>query len=145
MSSLAEVDVSEEYFITQSEAVTRGVRVRVLARYSAEHSDPQKPLWFFLYTITIINEGEETVRLMNRHWFITDANGVVEQVRGPGVVGEQPTLEPGQSFEYTSGCPLTTEFGSMHGTYDMVVVGTGEHFNAEVAGFALRKSPTQVN
>lgn len=137
--------MSAESFVTQSEAVTRGVRVRVRARYSAEHSDPQKPLWFFLYTITITNEGSETVRLLNRHWVITDANGEIEQVRGPGVVGEQPTLEPGKSFEYTSGCPLSTEFGSMHGSYDMVVVGSGEHFDAEVAGFALRKSPVQVN
>ncbi|NLE85009.1 MAG: Co2+/Mg2+ efflux protein ApaG [Myxococcales bacterium] len=145
MSRNREVVVSEEPFITQSEAVTRGVRVRVRARYAAEHSEPQKPLWFFLYTITISNEGNETVRLLNRHWVITDAHGETEQVRGPGVVGEQPLLEPGQSFEYTSGCPLSTEFGSMHGSYDMVVVATGEHFDAEVAGFALRKSPAQVN
>lgn len=137
--------MSGEIFITQSEAVTRGIRVRVRARYSAEHSDPQRPLWFFLYTITITNEGSETVRLLNRHWVITDAQGEVEHVRGPGVVGEQPTLEPGRSFEYTSGCPLSTEFGSMHGSYDMVVLATGEHFDAEIAGFALRKSPAQVN
>lgn len=137
--------VPQDYFITESEAVTRGVRVHVRARFSPEHSDAEKPLWFFLYTITITNESSETVRLLNRHWVITDANGEVEEVRGPGVVGEQPTLEPGQSFEYTSGCPLTTEFGSMHGTYDMVVLRSGEHYDAEVAGFALRKSPALVN
>lgn len=134
-----------EPFITESEAVTRSIRVRVRARYSQEHSDPHKPIWFFLYTITITNEGFETVRLLNRRWVITDAHGVVEHVRGPGVVGEQPTLGPGQSFEYTSGCPLPTEFGSMYGSYEMVVLATGERFDVEIAGFALRKSPALVN
>ncbi len=136
--------MSSEKF-TSSEATTRGVRVRVRARYSPDHSDAQRPLWFFLYTITISNVGGETVQLLNRHWVITDANGEVEEVQGPGVVGEQPTLAPGESFEYTSGCPLSTEFGSMHGTYDMVVVGTDEHFDAEIAGFPLRINPLQAN
>jgi ApaG protein len=137
--------VAEKVFISQSEAVTRGVRVSVRARFSPEHSDAQKPVWFFLYTITITNEGRETVRLLNRHWVIQDANGEVEEVQGPGVVGEQPTLEPGESFQYTSGCPLSTQFGSMHGTYDMVVARTGEHFDAKIAGFALRLDAAQVN
>ncbi len=137
--------MAEKVFISQSEAVTRGVRVAVRARFSPEHSDAQKPVWFFLYTITITNEGRETVRLLNRHWVIQDANGEVEEVQGPGVVGEQPTLEPGESFQYTSGCPLSTQFGSMHGTYDMVVPRTGEHFDATIAGFALRLDAAQVN
>ena len=122
-----------------SEACTRGVRVQVRARYSPEHSDPQRSSWFFLYTIRISNEGEGPVQLLTRHWIITDATGHVEEVRGPGVVGAQPRLEPGESFEYTSGCPLSTPFGSMEGTFQMVD-GEGENdFDAEVARFELRE------
>jgi ApaG protein len=121
-----------------SEAVTRGIRVRVRARYSKENSNPAAHHWVFLYTVTIVNEGPEKVQLTTRHWIITDANGEVEEVRGPGVVGKQPMLEPGQSFEYTSGCPLKTPFGSMHGSYRMLTPG-GDEFDAEIAGFALRQ------
>jgi ApaG protein len=124
--------------VSTSKALTRGVRVAVRTRYSPEHSDPPHNLWFFLYTITIANEGGETVQLRNRHWIITDATGQVEEVEGPGVVGEQPVLRPGESFEYTSGCPLATPFGSMCGSYDMVTEG-GEQFDAEVAAFTLRE------
>lgn len=124
--------------MSTSEAVTRGVRVQVVARYSPERSDPAHHLWFFLYTIRIRNEGGETVQLVNRHWIITDATGHVEEVRGPGVVGEQPVLAPGESFEYTSGCPLRTPFGTMRGTYDMRAA-SGAHFDAEVAEFTLRE------
>src|SRR5690606_3395028 len=112
-----------------SEAVTRGVKVAVKPRYSPDHSDPHRNEWFFLYHVTISNEGDQSVRLISRHWVITDANGDVQQVRGPGVVGEQPLLAPGQSFEYTSGCPLSTPFGSMHGSYQMVL-SDGEQFDA---------------
>jgi len=112
--------------------------VRVDARYSPDHSDPRQGQWFFLYTITIVNEGPDTVQLLNRHWVITNATGDVEQVRGPGVVGHQPTLSQGESFEYTSGCPLKTPFGSMHGSYEMALEN-GERFQAEVAPFALRE------
>ena len=94
-----------------SEAVTRGIRVEVSARYSPDHSRPGNQ-WFFLYTVTISNEGEDTVQLVSRHWVITDGAGEVEEVEGPGVVGEQPVLEPGDSYQYTSGCPLPTPFGS---------------------------------
>jgi ApaG protein len=124
--------------VTTSEALTRGVRVYVEARYSPDHSDPRKSEWFFLYTITISNEGPETVQLLNRHWVITDASGVVEQVRGPGVVGHQPVLRQGEKFEYTSGCPLKTPFGSMQGSYEMSLEN-GERFLADVAPFALRE------
>jgi ApaG protein len=124
--------------VTDSQAETRGVRVEVRARYSAEHSDPAHDVWFFLYTIRITNQGGETVQLKNRHWVITDATGKVEEVRGPGVVGEQPVLEPGQSFEYTSGCPLGTPFGSMRGSYDMVTAA-GKRFDAEIAEFQMRE------
>lgn len=124
--------------MTDSKAETGGVRVEVLARYSEERSDPGHDLWFFLYTIRITNQGDETVQLKNRHWVITDATGKVEEVRGPGVVGEQPVLEPGQSFEYTSGCQLGTPFGSMRGSYDMVTA-TGKRFDAEIAEFHMRE------
>lgn len=125
--------------MSSSVAVTNGVRVHVDARFSPHHSDPRKREWFFLYTIRIQNEGTETVQLINRHWIITDANGHVEEVKGPGVVGKQPVLHGGESFEYTSGCPLRTPFGSMSGTYEMVTAG-GEHFDAVVPAFALREN-----
>ena len=113
--------------------------MNVTARYSHEHSDPMRRKWFFLYTIRITNEGTQTVQLVNRHWLITDANGEVQEVRGPGVVGHQPTLKQGESFEYTSGCPLDTPFGSMCGSYEMHL-DDGDVFEAEVAGFALRET-----
>ncbi|MEE9382611.1 MAG: Co2+/Mg2+ efflux protein ApaG [Nannocystaceae bacterium] len=125
-----------EYPVTTSEARTRGIRVCVSARYSPRHSSPQQCRWFFLYTIEISNEGQEPVQLVNRHWVITDATGEVEEIRGPGVVGAQPSLKPGQSFKYTSGCPLETPFGCMHGSYEMVTTD-GEHFDAQVASFNL--------
>ena len=124
-----------------SEAVTHGVRVRVTARYSTEHSHPLRNQWFFLYTVTISNEGTETVQLISRHWIITDASNNVEEVKGLGVIGRQPTLERGESFEYTSSCPLKTPFGSMRGTYQMVTAG-GERFDAEIAPFALTEPYT---
>ena len=119
-----------------SEAVTRGIRVQVRARYTEEQSEPLQQRWLFLYTITIANEGAETVQLISRHWFITDGSEQVQEVKGLGVVGRQPKLAPGESFEYTSGCPLGTPFGSMQGTYQMIT-STGERFDAEVAPFAL--------
>ncbi|MEZ4333262.1 MAG: Co2+/Mg2+ efflux protein ApaG [Myxococcota bacterium] len=125
-----------DLFETGSEALTEGVRVHVRARYSPEHSSPPTSRWFFLYTITISNESEETVQLLNRHWTIVDATGHAEEVHGPGVVGEQPVLQPGQRFEYTSGCPLPTPFGSMAGTYEMIR-RNGTRFEAEVALFQL--------
>jgi ApaG protein len=126
-----------------SEAVTRGVRVQVESHYHSERSDPTKKEWFFSYRIVVRNEGDEPVRLMTRHWVITDADGGVQEVRGPGVVGQQPLLAPGQSFEYTSFCPLATSFGTMHGTYRMVT-DAGEPFDAEIAPFALGE-PYSIN
>jgi len=119
-----------------SEAVTRGVRVLVQSEYAENQSRPSQNQWFFLYTVTISNEGAEPVQLLTRHWMITDGTGHVEEVRGPGVVGKQPKLQPGESFEYTSGCPLTTAFGVMEGTYQMVSE-SGEHFDAKIAPFTL--------
>jgi ApaG protein len=119
-----------------SEAVTRSIRVYVESEYAAERSRPAHCEWFFLYTVTISNEGPEPVQLLTRHWIITDGTGHVEEVRGPGVVGQQPMLQPGEAFEYTSGCPLRTPFGVMHGTYQMVGA-SGERFDATIAPFTL--------
>lgn len=124
--------------MSSSEAVTDGLRIEVEAAFSPEHSQPAANQWFFLYTIRISNESEQTCQLVSRHWIIRDATGHVEEVEGDGVVGEQPVLEPGDQFEYTSGCPLPTPFGSMEGTYQMVTEG-GAHFDAAIARFELRE------
>ncbi len=124
-----------------SEAVTNNVRVEVESQYAPERSLPFQNQWFFHYTVRITNERDETVQLLSRHWIITDAAGHTEEVRGPGVVGEQPVLAPGESFQYTSGCPLRTSTGVMHGTYQMVTED-GEHFDVEIAPFALHEPYT---
>ena len=126
-----------------SEATTRGVRVQVESAYIPERSSPQEGRYFFAYRIRISNLGEQTVQLISRRWVITDANGNVEHVQGPGVVGEQPVLEPGESFEYTSFCPLPTPIGSMHGSYQMVTA-SNSRFDAEIAPFSLAV-PTALN
>jgi ApaG protein len=126
-----------------SEATTRNIRVRVQSSYVPERSDPEHGSWFFIYTVEISNQGRETAQLVSRHWIITDANGTVREVRGPGVVGEQPTLAAGQSFTYTSACPLETPFGTMHGSYQMVIAG-GERFDVEIAPFSLGQ-PHAIN
>ena len=130
--------------MTESEAVTRGIRVHVKARYVPERSRPSHSRWFFEYNICIANESGDTVQLLTRHWIITDASGSVQEVRGPGVVGEQPVLAPGHVFEYNSFCPLETSFGTMRGTYQMVVVGGQDRFDAEIATFALGE-PYSIN
>ena len=94
-----------------SDAVTNDIRVEVLSLYSAENSLPQQDTWVFQYTVRITNQGAATVQLLSRHWVITDALEHVEEVEGPGVVGEQPVLRPGQSFKYSSWCPLKTPMG----------------------------------
>lgn len=127
--------------MSTSMAVTRNVRVRVRCEYAPERSNPGAHQWFFVYTITITNEGEETVQLLTRHWVITDGDNQVEEVRGPGVVGQQPVLRPGESFTYSSGCPLPTPFGAMEGTYQMVTA-SGGHFDARIASFALSEPYT---
>lgn len=122
--------------LSTSEAVTHNVRVRVRAQYDPTRSNPSANQWFFLYTIEISNEGRQTVQLLSRHWIITDANGQVEEVRGLGVIGEQPVLAAGERFEYTSGCSLKTPFGSMRGTYQMVSEND-ERLAVEIAQFVL--------
>lgn len=119
-----------------SQAITREIRVSVVPEFDPQRSSPQEEQWFFLYTVTIENLGSETVQLVSRHWVITDGNEQEEEVRGPGVVGEQPVLAPGESFSYTSGCPLTTDVGKMEGSYQMVATG-GETFDVEIAPFTL--------
>ena len=131
----------EPLHASTSEAVTNNVRVEVESQYAPEHSQPFENHWFFYYTVRITNEGEETVQLLSRHWVITDAAGQTEEVRGPGVVGEQPVLAPGESFQYTSGCPLKTSAGVMRGTYQMVTADDG-HFDVEIAPFALHEPYT---
>ena len=127
----------------KSETVTDGVRIKVVSQYSSEHSHPHVNRWFFIYTVQITNESSRTVQLVSRHWIILDADGHREDVRGPGVVGQQPSLQPGQSFQYTSGCPLATPFGSMEGTYQMVAED-GQKFDARIAPFTLSE-PITVN
>lgn len=119
-----------------SKAVTRGVRIEVSTEYDPSRSFPEHNRWFYLYTVEISNDGSETVQLVSRHWIITDASGHVEEVKGPGVVGESPVLEEGETFQYTSGCPLTTPYGTMHGTYQMVTAA-GDRFDAQIAEFVL--------
>jgi ApaG protein len=124
-----------------SEAITNNVRVEVESQYAADQSQPFQSHWCFYYTIRITNEGDTTVQLLSRHWIITDATGRVEEVRGPGVVGEQPVLAPGEAFQYTSGCNLKTSAGVMRGTYQMVTE-EGDHFDVEIAPFALKEPYT---
>jgi ApaG protein len=126
-----------------SEAVTNHVKVEVLARYSPENSHPTQNQWVFQYTVRITNQGTDKVQLISRHWIITDALDHTEEVKGPGVVGEQPLLAPGESFKYSSWCPLETPTGTMRGTYQMVRIGGGE-FDIQIAPFALR-APYTVN
>ena len=126
---------------SSSEAVTNNVRVEVESQYAPDHSQPFQNHWFFHYTVKITNEGDDTVQLISRHWIITDATGQTDEVTGPGVVGEQPVLAPGESFSYTSGCPLRTSSGVMRGTYSMVTEG-GDHFDVEIAPFALHEPYT---
>ena len=134
-------DKDQPLHASTSEAVTNNVRVEVESQYAPEHSQPFQNQWFFYYTIRISNESNETVQLLSRHWIITDANGHIEEVRGPGVVGEQPVLAPGETFQYTSGWPLKTATGVLRGTYQMVSEDGG-HFDVEIAPFSLHEPYT---
>ncbi len=125
-----------------STATTRGVRVDVSTRYVPEQSEPPRR-WLFAYQVTIRNEGDETVQLLTREWIITNGEGKEETVRGAGVVGHQPTLAPGEGFQYVSACPLDTPVGTMRGHYGMRT-SEGDDFNAAVAAFTL-VDPMAVN
>ena len=112
------------------------ITVSANAFYVEDQSDPQKNHYVFGYTIRVVNSGTVAAQLMSRHWVITDSNHRVEEVRGLGVIGQQPLIEPGQSFEYTSGCPLATPVGTMRGEYQMTAAD-GVQFEAPIAEFTL--------
>lgn len=122
--------------LSGSQVVTEGIRVSVRTAYLADQSSPAHQRYVFAYTIRVANEGKEAAQLRSRHWIITDANDHVDEVRGPGVVGKQPHLAPGEEFEYTSGCVLATPRGEMRGTYQMVR-DDGRSFDAVIAPFEL--------
>lgn len=118
------------------EAETDGVRVRVRPIYMDTQSDPDEGRWIWAYAVEIENRREDVVQLLARHWVITDATGHVEEVRGPGVVGEQPVIGPGESYGYASGCPLSTPSGTMEGVY-LMATRDGRQFNARIPAFSL--------
>jgi ApaG protein len=118
------------------QAVTRKIAVNVTPRFMPERSSSEKSYFFWSYTIEITNKGDRTVQLKTRHWKITDAYGRLQEVKGTGVVGEEPVLEPGASYEYTSGVPLPTPSGIMTGSYGMVAAD-GEHFEIDIPPFSL--------
>ncbi len=119
-----------------SDTTTRGIRIQVRSEFDRERSSPRDNSYVFQYHVRIHNVGPETAQLISREWIITNADGDVERVKGSGVIGEQPVLPPGGSFEYTSFCPLKTKVGSMHGSYQMVTK-EGERFDAIIAPFTL--------
>jgi ApaG protein len=123
-------------------AVTRNIEVVVTPRFVAERSSPENNYFFWAYAIAITNNGADTVQLKTRHWRITDATGRRQEVRGAGVVGEEPVLKAGETFEYTSGVPLPTPSGFMVGTYGMVSA-SGEHFDVDVPAFSLDSAETK--
>lgn len=127
-------------------AVTRGIAVEVEPFFLAEQSDPAEDRYVWAYRVTVENGSDMPVQLLSRYWHITDGQGRVEEVRGPGVVGEQPHLAPGDSFQYTSGCPLSTPSGIMVGRY-MMESGGGERFEIDIPAFSLDlpDAPRSVN
>jgi ApaG protein len=125
-----------------SVAETEGIRIRVQSRYVAEDSSPRDDRYAFAYTITISNESARTAQLRTRHWIITNGRGTVQEVRGDGVIGKQPRLQPGESFQYRSSCVLPTPIGTMHGTYRMWR-DDGSYFDAVIAPFSLSLPPSQ--
>lgn len=122
---------------------SKSITVEVKPSYLPSRSDLSKPVFFFSYAIKIKNLSDETVQLQSRYWNITDGNGNVEEIRGPGVVGKQPLIKSGDSFEYTSYCPLPTDFGVMHGYFDMIT-DHGKKFKTKIPPFRL-SIPHSVN
>jgi len=122
-----------------SEIISNGIRVTVNSEYSPSQSQPENNNWLYIYTITISSERHDTVQLLNRHWTITNGDGKTQVVQGPGVVGKQPVLAPGQSFSYSSACPLDTEYGCMHGFYTFADK-EGDTFSADIAPFSLAQA-----
>ena len=124
------------------ERSTRNIRVAVQPAFLDDQSDPGEQRYLWSYTVTIENRGADTVQLLSRHWHITDGHGTVKEVHGPGVVGAQPVIAPGQKFQYTSGCPLPTASGYMSGKYEMRN-SIGEKFEAEIPAFLLESPHEQ--
>ena len=120
-----------------SDTTTRGIRIVVRPQFVPEQSQPDNGQYLFAYHVRIENQGTEVVQLVSRHWAITNGANKVEHVRGPGVVGYQPVLKPGEMFEYTSACPLDTPVGTMHGEFNMVVQSSQEKFDALIQPFRL--------
>ncbi|MEY4539920.1 MAG: hypothetical protein RLZZ306_1677 [Bacteroidota bacterium] len=118
-------------------SITNGVKISVQTEFQPEYSNPFQAHFVFSYHVRIQNESDFTVRLLRRHWYIYDGNGQVREVEGEGVVGQQPTLEPGQSYEYSSGCNLDTSMGKMAGTYKMERIYDGKKFNVIIPDFNL--------
>ena len=118
------------------EATTRDITVRVSVNFLPEQSEPDRSRWFWAYHIRIENDGDDTVQLLTRTWYITDARSYVQQVHGDGVVGDQPVLQPGKSYDYVSGCPLGTASGRMHGKYGMLGILQGP-FDIVIPEFPL--------
>ena len=125
------------------QAKTRGIKIEVEPSYVQEQSDPRQSYYFFSYRVRICNEGEDQIQLVSRHWIITDGFGQIEEVVGPGVIGQQPKLGPGETFEYSSFCPLATPTGSMHGTYVMID-GNGQQLEVVIPKFILAE-PTHFH
>ena len=119
-----------------SDTTTNGIRVQVSSQFLPDRSSPKEEQYVFAYHITVTNVGTDIAQLISRHWIITNADGETEEVQGPGVVGEQPLLKPGEHFEYTSFCHMKTNVGTMHGSYTMVTPD-GEAFQARIAPFTL--------
>ena len=128
---------------TPYRAITRGIAVSVEVTYLEANSSPGNSQYFWAYRVTIVNQGRETVQLRSRHWMITNSHGELTEVKGPGVVGKEPFLEPGESFSYTSGAPLNTPSGMMGGSYQMES-DTGERFDIEIPTFSLDRPNQSV-
>ena len=124
-------------------AITRGIAVSVEPTYLEANSSPANSQYFWAYRVTIENQGRETVQLRSRHWMITNAHGELTEVKGPGVIGKEPILEPGESFTYTSGAPLNTPSGMMGGSYQMES-DRGERFDIEIPTFSLDRPNQSV-
>ena len=118
-------------------AITQGIQVSVVTRFEPSHSNPQAKMFIFSYRIRIENKGENTVQLLRRHWIIYDSNGEIREVEGPGVVGETPTLKPGESYEYASACDLNSTMGSMEGEYMMENKDDEQFFQVVVPNFKM--------
>jgi len=122
--------------MSTSEAITQGIQIRVQSEYLEQESSPDNKQYVFAYHVTLINQSDETVQLISRHWIINNADGKKEEVKGMGVIGQQPVIPPGETFTYSSFCPLETPVGSMYGTYQMLNED-GEEFDAKIAPFTL--------